>query len=338
MTRRRATAGHDRPWNIALAVWIAVAGLGFVLAPEPPEAPAIPPGEEAIWRRTAAWAERDARTWQREKGDHRIPWEEADGHLAIVIDDVGRELHVFEKLLSLRARITFSILPGSVYAPGVQLRLRGDHRRYREIMLHLPMEPTDPGRMLMGREPREDWLRISDDPGALVSKLDAALIRVPAAVGVNNHMGSRLTEDRRAMAALMPELAKRGLYFLDSRTSAGTVAEHVALESGVPALHRRVFLDNTPTQPAIRSSLAQAVEMSRREPTIAIGHPSVELYEVLREALPDIHRSGVGIYPVSVMVAKGGSSPPPPPVEPGPAPGGEPTPGDPIPAHGGAEP
>lgn len=244
----------------------------------------------------------DTRAWQRERGDVVIPWPEAQGHLAIVIDDVGRELHLFEQLLGLRFQLTFSVLPGSVYAAGAQLRLRGDRRRYREIMLHLPMEPIDASHMQAGAEVRETFLRVDDDPDTLRAKLEFALGIVPAAVGVNNHMGSRLSADAVAMDSLMSVLRDRGLYFVDSRTTAATQAESAARRAGVRTLPRAVFLDEDPTEEAIDRALSQAAKMSRERPTVAIAHPSPEVIRVLDARLPELRRQGVGIYPVSQLL------------------------------------
>ena len=144
-------------------------------APAPPEPPAITEEAAAIMQRTTDLVVRDTRAWQRDHGDQTIPWDEAEGHLAIVIDDVGRELHLFEQLLALRHPLTFSVLPGSIYALGVQLRLRGDARRPREIMLHLPMEPGDPGMMVAGAEADEAFLLRADSPAARRAKLEAAV-------------------------------------------------------------------------------------------------------------------------------------------------------------------
>ena len=250
----------------------------------------------------SAWAVRDAEQWTEESGDLTIPWSEADGHLAIVIDDVGRELELFDKLLALRYELSFSVLPGSIFAAGVQQRLQADSRRPREILLHLPMEPMEPTAM-GGLESREVFLLATDTPEQLQRKLVDALIRVPAATGMNNHMGSRLTADAAAMAAIMPVLRERGLYFLDSRTNPETVAATAAEQAGVPTLSRKVFLDHQPGREQIRAALAEAAMFAREQPTVAIAHPSLELVEVLREDLPKLHATGVAIYPVSRVLA-----------------------------------
>jgi uncharacterized protein len=252
---------------------------------------------------------RDAELWATEHGDLTLPWDQAQGHLAIVIDDVGRELELFEKLLALRFRLSFSVLPGAIYAVGAQHRLTADHRRPRDVLLHVPMEPLDP-KAMGGEEIGETFLLASDSPEQLRHKLDEALARVPAAIGINNHMGSRLTADPKAMAAIMPTLRERELLFLDSRTHPNTVAAIQAEAAGVPTISRNVFLDHEPGREAIRKALQQAAIHARSQPTVAIAHPSIDLVEVLREELPRLHDSGVGIYPLSQLLAAARSAPP----------------------------
>lgn len=287
---------------ILLLAWLMIACAMFLLVAPPPEPPAVDPQDKAIRERMAAWAVRDAEQWAEEQGDQTLAWASAEGHLAIVIDDVGRELELFEKLLDLRFRLTFSVLPGSVYAAGVQQRLTADRRRPREVLLHLPMEPLDPTAMT-GVDANEDFLRASDSPEQLRAKLEAAIARVPAATGANNHMGSRLTADPAAMAAIMPVLRAHQLYFLDSRTTPETVAAAQAQAAGVPSISRKVFLDHDPGREAIRAALRQAAALAREQPTVAIAHPSLDLVEVLGEELPRLAAEGVAIYPLSQVLA-----------------------------------
>ena len=291
----------SRPWG--LLAWTALACLGFAVAPAPPVAPAMS-GEEiaAIQRGLDAIVE-STRAWQVERGDLGVPWDQAQGHLAIVIDAVGRELHLFEQLLDLRFALSFSVLPGSIYAAGVQLRLGADRRRPREILLHLPMEPEQATRMHEEPEAQEQFLLQGDPPEALVAKLEAALARVPTAVGTNNHMGSRLTADCAAMAAIMPTLRERGMFFLDSRTTAATCAQRAAQAAGVPSLARQVFLDDDPSLEAIDAQLERAATLARSQPVVAIGHPSAAMVEVLLRRLPELHAQGIGIYPLSSLLA-----------------------------------
>jgi polysaccharide deacetylase 2 family uncharacterized protein YibQ len=287
--------------------WLVVAAGLSALAPAPPAAPLWTEEEAAVLQRQLGREVEATKRWQATRGDQVIPWEEAEGRLALVIDDVGRELHLFEQLLALRSRLTFAVLPGAIYGAGAQLRLRADRRRYREILLHLPMEPRDAEAMTAEVAAGERFLSVKDPHEELRAWTEAALDRVPAAVGVNNHMGSALTAEREAMAAVMPALRGRGLFFLDSLTTNVSVAGAAAAAAGVPWLERSVFLDNEPTPEAIREQLRRAAERSRLAPTVAIGHPSQALVDVLKEELPRLHASGVGIFPVSELVRRAGS-------------------------------
>lgn len=295
------TAGLDMR-TAGLLLWTALACVGFAIAPGPPVAPPMSTEEIAAVQRGLDRIVESTRAWQVERGDLTLPWDQAQGHLAIVIDDVGRELHLFDQLLDQRFALTFSVLPGSVYAAGVQLRLRADRRRPREILLHLPMEPEDATRMHEGAEAEESFLLQQDSDDQLRAKLDAALDRVPWAIGTNNHMGSRLTADCAKMDALMPVLRERGLFFLDSRTIASTCGERAAQAAGVPTLARQVFLDDDPSAEAIAAQLEHAATLSRARPVVAIGHPSPAMVEVLREHLPRLHAAGIVVVPLSTLV------------------------------------
>lgn len=292
-------------WTLQwLGGWWLVAAALFLVAPAPPPAPAISGEGEVIFQRQVEQTVARTRKWQETRGDLSLPWDEARGHLAIVIDDVGRELHLFDQLLALRFPLTFSVLPASVYAPGSQLRLRGDRRRPREILLHLPSEPLDASMMRAGAEAQEAFLREGEPPEQLRRALREALARVPAAVGVNNHMGSRLTANRAAMDALMPVLREQGLFFLDSRTTAHSQALAAAEAAGVEALGRDLFLDHDPRPEAIFAQMRAAAEAARKGPTVVIAHPSSGVVETLRSELPRLFREGIGVYPLSEILAR----------------------------------
>ena len=302
--------GRTGASSVGLLVFMLVCSVALWLGRETPEPP--PAGEdeehEAVFQRTLAWVQRDGANWQAEHGDRTLPWDEAKGHLIIVIDDVGRELDAHAALQALRYPITFSVLPGSVYAAGAQLRLREDERRYREIWLHLPMEPRDGEAMQSGHELEESFLLRSDSPELLRQKTIAALERVPVAVGVNNHMGSALTTDPAAMRVVLATLAERGKFFMDSRTHHETVAAQVADELGVPHASRQVFLDHDPDPRSMALALEEAIELSKQQPTIAIGHPSRALAAVLEEGLDRAYDEGVAVFPLSEQISRTSSA------------------------------
>lgn len=295
--------GRGLRWS--LAAWCIAAGALFLAAPKPPDPPGTTPEDEAIFQRTVDQTVEKTRRWQEERGDWTIPWDEADGRMAILIDDVGRELHLLGQLQALRFQLSFSVLPGAVYAAGAQLRLRADRRRHRDVLLHLPCEPRDEAKMHLGHDAEETFLRVGATPEELRGALVDALQRVPGAVGVNNHMGSRLTADRAAMAALMPVLRERGLFFLDSWTTPDSQGQAAAEAAGVATLGRDIFLDHDPEPAAILAQLAEAARRARDRPVVVLAHPSQAVVDVLKDELPRLHAEGIGVYPVREILARG---------------------------------
>ncbi len=214
------------------------------------------------------------------------------GRVAIVIDDVGYDDKVFRKFIELGVPVTFSILPGERYSKYIAREAR---QLNYEVMLHLPMEPrgswSNPGkRAILSRMSREEMLR------QLSQDLDA----VPYVSGVNNHMGSLLTEDSKAMRVVLEEIHKRGLFFLDSRTSPRTVAYSVAKSFGIKSESRDVFLDNNADIGYIKGQIDKAIRIAKKSgEATAIGHAKLETAAAIREKLPDFEREGIELVAVS---------------------------------------
>jgi hypothetical protein len=172
-------------------------------------------------------------------------------------------------------------------------------RREIEILLHQPMEPREEG----GKNPGEGVLLTSMTTEALRARVRASLKAVPGAVGVNNHMGSRFTEDAAGLGALMAELKEHGLFWLDSRTTPGTRGVEVAHAAGVPALERDIFLDAETNVDFIRRQVHKLIETARvHGSAVGIGHPHPETIAVLREMRAELLASGVALVPVSALV------------------------------------
>lgn len=221
--------------------------------------------------------------------------ESATPLLAIIIDDLGDRLEFGRRAIALPGNLTYAILPGTPH--GVRLARLAESAG-REVMLHQPMETLDDKPLghggLTARMPREEFLR------TLRANLDA----LPQARGVNNHMGSRLTGDREAMAWLMSELHRRGgLYFIDSRTSSESVARRVARKQGLASAGRDIFLDHVRTNNAIEEKLIEAMKLAHQSGSaIAIGHPHPETLTVLEETLPRMERFGIRLVSVSQLL------------------------------------
>jgi polysaccharide deacetylase 2 family uncharacterized protein YibQ len=142
----------------------------------------------------------------------------------------------------------------------------------------------------------------SQSDAEIVRVLEADLATVPGAAGVNNHMGSAATADLRVMRTVLGVLAGRGLFFVDSRTTDATLGERLAEEASVPTVSRRVFLDDTATEAAVRGQLAELLRRARQERfAVAIGHPYPVTLSVLERELPRLSQEGIRLVPVGEL-------------------------------------
>ncbi len=186
--------------------------------------------------------------------------------VAIIIDDMGYQPAIGRKMLDLPLPLSFSFLPGG---PQTKELASAAKSRKRDILLHLPLEATD-----RKVDPGPGTLAVAMDPQELEKKFAEDLAAVPMAIGLNNHMGSRFTEERPAMAALLTQVRQRGLFFLDSRTSNKSVACAVAKEAGVPCLSRHLFLDNDQSQAAVVKQVDALLALAEKNGwAVGIGHP-----------------------------------------------------------------
>ena len=215
--------------------------------------------------------------------------------IAIVIDDMGVDRGNSEKMWKLPPPLTLAFL---TYADDLEKQTRAARAGGHELMLHVSMEPgsktvdAGPNVLMTGMEKNE-----------LKNLVAWGMDRFDGYIGINNHMGSRFTEDEEGMRVVMAEVKKRGLMFLDSRTSAKTVGPRVALELGVPHLERNVFLDNEPVVAAVNKQLAEVEALAiRRGVAIAIGHPREGTIDALAQWLPKARARGFQIVPLSAVL------------------------------------
>ncbi len=211
------------------------------------------------------------------------------GRLAIIIDDLGYDRSAADALFALPFPLTVSVLPHHPHSSDIAEEA---HRRGYQVMLHLPMESTNGE-----AKPEAIELRTGMSPAEATRLLDGMLETVPYAAGANNHQGSLATADARLMAAIMPALHERGMFFIDSRTTRATLAYDAAVRAGVPAASRKVFLDDTPTREAVRLQIAQAAKGARKQGAaiIAIGHPYPATLQALQDELPRLKAQGIGL-------------------------------------------
>lgn len=218
--------------------------------------------------------------------------------IALVIDDLGRDLHDLDVLRDLGVPITYSVLPFEIRTPEVidVLRARG-----AEYLCHLPMEASG------GANPGPGALVRSMTRLELIDATRQALLATPGAVGVNNHMGSQLTSDGEALRPVLETLLEEGLFFLDSRTSGQSVGYQLATELGIATARRHVFLDPDPSLEAIRSQWRRLLDLAHRQgAAIAIGHPYDTTFQVLQEEVAAAREKGYEFVPVSYLLERPG--------------------------------
>ena len=219
----------------------------------------------------------------------------ADPRLAIIIDDIGYNQSQSERAARLQGAFTLSILPFTPHGVAVaQLA----HSRGKELMLHLPMSninnlPLGKGGLASGME-----------KAAFLQTFQRDIDNIPYIQGVNNHMGSRLTQEAEPMKWLMEALRPRGLYFVDSRTSAQTKAFDIANIHQVPSLKRDVFLDDINETAAIEFQLNRALQFARqRGSAVAIGHPYPATLGVLERLQTFLDRQHVELVYASQLLS-----------------------------------
>jgi polysaccharide deacetylase 2 family uncharacterized protein YibQ len=217
-------------------------------------------------------------------------------HAAIIIDDLGGNLEAARQLLALPYSLTFSVLP---YLRDSVETAEEAHRAGYEVMLHLPMEPEAGSQA----SPGKGEIHIGMTSFEVEHILQSDLASVPHAVGVNNHMGSRATADPRLMTAVMRSLAGHHLYFVDSRTTAASVALEAARQQGLPAFYRSVFLDDIETAPYTLGQLRQFRRVLEEQGTaLAIGHPYPTTIAALAKFLPQLESDEVQLAPASRLM------------------------------------
>ncbi|MDO3376942.1 divergent polysaccharide deacetylase family protein [Geoalkalibacter halelectricus] len=228
-----------------------------------------------------------------------VPLPAGEARVAIIVDDLGQDLWSARALLALDLDLTFAVLPDLPYSTRVaQLAYQGG----REVIVHVPMEPLD----FPAKNPGVDALLTGLSDEEILRRLQGHLAQIPHAVGANNHMGSRFTQNSAGMRVVMAEMARREMFFVDSLTTNGSVVRHAATEFAVPFARRDIFLDNVQDVDKIRQELRRLIQFAQRNGSaIAICHPYRETLEALRLEEQSFARAGVRVVPVSQLLRRG---------------------------------
>ncbi|MBN7823777.1 divergent polysaccharide deacetylase family protein [Bowmanella dokdonensis] len=199
-----------------------------------------------------------------------------------------------EAAFALPPQVTFAILPHTPYSTRYSVRAS---EQDREVMLHMPMEALAGNRLGPGA------LTAQMTEQAITQELGLALNSVPHAIGLNNHMGSKLTQLSSPMRTTMNFLQTRQMFFVDSRTTRYSKAEKIAALQGVPSAHRHVFLDHFQDEAHMRQQFNRLIRIAKKyRNAVGIGHPYEETLRFLRQALPELAGHGIRLIPISALM------------------------------------
>jgi polysaccharide deacetylase 2 family uncharacterized protein YibQ len=216
--------------------------------------------------------------------------------IAVIIDDLGEQRVLGERAIALPEAVSCAVIPHTTYGTYLaELAAAAGH----EVLLHLPMQSVE-----QAEYSSADEINLDTNRSHLTSILDGDLAEIPHVVGINNHMGSLITRHPGHMEWLMDELNNRGdLFFIDSYTTASSIAFEVAVEKGVPAARRDVFLDNELTLANVAWEFERLKQEARLQGfAIAIGHPNEVTLGFLEQALPELANEGFRLVHVSEIV------------------------------------
>lgn len=186
--------------------------------------------------------------------------------VAIIIDDLGNDMKGTEEILNLPTKVNVAIMP---FLSTTKRDAELAHQKGIDILVHMPMEPNTG---------KSNWL----GPGAITadlsdeevrSKVEAAIDDVPYAVGMNNHMGSKITKDRRIMSIVLDVCKERGIFFVDSKTDYKSVVAELSVQKGLPPIENEIFLDDFRTVKHISGQMKLIEKMLEKQDTcVTIGH------------------------------------------------------------------
>jgi len=215
--------------------------------------------------------------------------------VAIIVDDWGYGDHC-SALKEIPGPIAVSVLPELAYS---KASAECAHQNGKEVMLHLPMEAY----RNLEHYPENYILKVTAPRSEIEETIDDALKKIPYIVGVNNHMGSKATDNRTFMRILLSSLKERNLFFVDSLVSENSVAGSLAKRLGIPFAKRDVFLDNENNHNYIAGQFAQLIKQARKKGyAIGIGHARSLTLEVIKEQMTLFEKQGIEFVTVKDLL------------------------------------
>ncbi|MDG1438018.1 MAG: divergent polysaccharide deacetylase family protein, partial [Emcibacteraceae bacterium] len=219
-----------------------------------------------------------------------------EGHdtVILVIDDLGMDKAMTQEMIDMAVPMTLAFLP---YANEISPQVNRAYKKGHDILVHIPMEPKST------LDPGPNALLSSVSARVQMDSIEYNLSQFENYIGINNHMGSKFTEDTDAVNRLLGVIKRRELLVLDSKTTANSVLEDLAEDQQIPVINRDVFLDNTEDEQYIMGQLGELERMAKRNGNaLAIGHPYPETVAALKRWIPTLNAKGITVVPISQKV------------------------------------
>lgn len=237
--------------------------------------------------------DRAEQTWQKFAA-HPVNVPAGNAEIILVIDDLGIVKGTTKQMIEMNVPLTLSFLP---YATEIAAQVNEAYKKGHDILVHIPMEPKGKA------DPGPHALLSSTSAGKQMESIDYNLGQFSNYIGINNHMGSRFTEDEEAVNRFLDVIKDKGLLVLDSKTTANSQLEKLAIEKNIPVTERDVFLDNEQDIKYIQGQLGKLERIAKRDGSaLAIGHPYAQTVAALKEWIPTLAEKGITIIPISQKV------------------------------------
>ena len=225
-----------------------------------------------------------------------LPPNVSHGKIVIIIDDSGYKKSDCDHLAAIDVPVTISILPELPHSKEIA---ECANSQGKEVMLHLPLEPH----VFREQYPEHYFIKTAMSSAQIVSRFNEALKSVPHVAGINNHEGSKATEDSRVMYIIFKELAKKNLFFVDSRVTSKSVCKNLANKLQLPFAGRDVFLDNINERAAIEKQFTELTSKANEHGVaVAIGHARPVSWDVMQEKIKELKSQGYEFITVQQLI------------------------------------
>ena len=188
--------------------------------------------------------------------------------IAVLVDDFGYNSgELLKNFLEADKRIAFAIIP---YLPHSKTVMDKAVEYGHEVFIHAPMEPDDYPKY----DPGDKAIFVDLSRSEIRNRMNGYIKELPKAIGLNNHMGSRATSDKRVMRDVLEVVKENNLLFVDSKTIASSIATDIANQINLPNISRDIFLDSpNPSRETIENHLVN-LKLSKKNKILVITHAS----------------------------------------------------------------